>query len=273
MRILIKGAGDLASGIAVRLFHCGFDIIMTETGKPTTVRRMAAFSRAVYEESRTAILEGITARLVSEGGMQVDDILARREIAVAVDPGAENMEHYRPDAIIDAILAKRNLGTKISDASLVIGVGPGFTAGCDCHYVIETMRGHDLGRVITEGSAFPNTGIPGEIGGFSAERLIRASADGIFFPKASIGEIVEKGQIVAYCGEMPVYAQMSGIVRGMLQDDNMIVTAGMKCGDIDARCETEHCFTVSDKARAVAGGVLEAIFRAYPVGEGFYKEA
>lgn len=285
MRILIKGAGDLASGIAVRLHHCGFDIIMTETKMPTTVRRMAAFSRAVYEADGTAVLEGITARCMMKAERTVEksdlcvmrrqsveeventigQILGNREIAVIVDPKLQYMNAYHPDIVVDAILAKRNLGTKINDASLVIGVGPGFEAGCDCHYVIETMRGHDLGRVIAEGSAYPNTGVPGEVGGFSIERLIRASADGVFRPEAAIGDIVQKGQIVAYCGEAPVLAEMSGIVRGMLPDTGMFVKKGMKCGDIDARCELSHCFTVSDKARAVGGGVLEAIFRKFPV--------
>lgn len=278
MRILIKGAGDLASGIAVRLHHCGFDVIMTETAKPTTVRRMAAFSRAVYEKDGMAVLEGITGRLVSvkkagedaEGQAEVlqkciEEILAAREIPVIVDPEVKYMSCYKPDVVVDAILAKRNLGTTMDDAPLVVGVGPGFEAGKDCHYVIETMRGHDLGRVIEEGSALPNTGVPGEVGGFSVERLIRASADGRFYPAAAIGDIVQKGQIVAYCGTDPVYAKMSGIVRGMLQDDGLFVKEGMKCGDIDARCEQYHCFTVSDKARAVAGGVLEAVLRKFPI--------
>lgn len=278
MRVLIKGAGDLASGIAVRLYHCGFDVMMTETGTPTTVRRMAAFSRAVYADGKKAVLEGITGRLAWDDANKesvdgrpeilegiIEEILKSREIAVMVDPEVKYMKQYRPDVVVDAILAKRNLGTNIDDASLVIGVGPGFEAGMDCHYVIETMRGHDLGRVIEHGSAFPNTGVPGEIGGFSIERLIRASADGVFHPAAAIGDIVQKGQIVAYCGTEPVYAGMSGIVRGMLQDDGIFVKKGMKCGDIDARCEESHCFTVSDKARAVAGGVLEAVLRKFPV--------
>lgn len=260
MRVLIKGAGDLASGIAVRLFACGFQIIMTETEMPTTVRRMAAFSRAVYEETKTAVLEGVTARLVTET-WPLEKILEEGEIAVAVDPKLRDMEWYHPDVVVDAILAKKNLGTMITDADIVIGVGPGFTAGADCHYVVETMRGHELGRVITEGSAIPNTGVPGEVGGYTAERLIRAEADGIFIPKVKIGDTVSEGEIVAVSGGVPVRAKMSGIVRGMLPDLGMSVVKGMKCGDIDARSCAEHCHTVSDKARAVGGGVLEAILR------------
>ena len=159
---------------------------------------------------------------------------------------------------MDAIIAKKNIGTKMTDAPLVIGVGPGFTAGIDCHRVIETKRGHYLGRVIEAGSAIPNTGIPGNVGGYTVERIIRAGEDGIFVPKVSIGDQVEAGQVVAISGNTPVRAQITGIVRGLLQE-GVRVTKGMKAGDIDARCEKAHCFTISDKARAIGGGVLEAV--------------
>lgn len=255
MRVLIKGAGDLATGIACRLHVCGFQIIMTEISVPLTVRRTVAFSRAVYEES--AVVEGITGRL-AKSPEEIEKILANREITVVVDPDVKYMEWYRPDVVVDAILAKKNLGTTIDDAGLVIGVGPGFTAGKDCHLVVETKRGHDLGRVIHTGSAIPNTGIPGEIGGYSIERLVKATGDGEFIPKVSIGDMVKKGQLLGYSGDKAVYALMSGIVRGMLQP-GVQVTEGLKCGDIDARCEISHCYTVSDKARAIGGGVLEGI--------------
>ena len=175
-----------------------------------------------------------------------------------IDPEAEIIQTFHPDVVVDAILAKKNLGTRITDAPFVIGVGPGFYAGKDCHCVIETKRGHTLGSVIWEKEAIANTGIPGNVGGFTTERLIRASAPGMMKPVAAIGETVEKGQIVAYTGGKPVYAKMSGIVRGMLQPE-VLVTEGLKIGDIDARCEQEHCITISDKARAVGGGVLEAV--------------
>ncbi|XCP86270.1 selenium-dependent molybdenum cofactor biosynthesis protein YqeB [Roseburia hominis] len=269
MRVLIKGAGDLATGIACRLHTCGFQIIMTEIKVPLTVRRTVAFSRAVYEE--TAVVEGITGRL-AHGPEEIEEILGKRQIAVIVDPDVKYMGAYRPDVVVDAILAKRNLGTSISDAELVIGVGPGFTAGEDCHLVVETKRGHYLGRVIHEGSAIPNTGIPGEIGGYSIERLVKATGDGMFTPLVSIGDLVEKGQIIAYSGNSPVYALMPGMVRGMLQP-GVHVTTGLKCGDIDARCVKEHCYTVSDKARAIGGGVLEAILfhQAQAESKNMYK--
>ena len=259
MRVLVRGAGDLATGIAYRLYKCGFEIIMTETVVPLTVRRTVAFSRAVYEESAT--VEGVKAVLVQTPD-QIENVLENREIPVLVDPELKYKSSYHADVLVDAILAKRNLGTKIDDAELVIGVGPGFTAGEDCHVVVETMRGHDLGRVIHEGSAIPNTGVPGVVGGYSIERLVRAVADGIFEPLVSIGDFVEKDQIIAYSGGKPVRAKMSGIVRGMLQP-GLTVKEGMKCGDIDARCELRHCYTISDKARAIGGGVLEAIMEHF----------
>lgn len=255
LKILIRGAGDLATGIAYRLYQSGYQVMMTETAVPTTVRRTVAFSRAVYEGS--CEVEGVTAEL-ARSFSHACELVRHGKIAVLIDEKAEILKSYQPEIVIDAILAKHNLGTKIEDAGLVIGVGPGFTAGLDCHAVIETKRGHYLGRVIREGSAIPNTGIPGDIGGYTTERLIRASASGIFQPIAGIGEVVKKDQTVALVDGTPVQAQMDGIVRGMLQE-GVRVTEGMKAGDIDARCEQAHCFTISDKARAIGGGVLEAV--------------
>ncbi len=255
MKVLIKGAGDLATGIASRLHNAGYDLLMTEIKVPLTVRRMVALSRAVYEgEAEVENLKGV--RVENLDGAQ--EVISRGEIPVIVDPEAKIREAFAPDVVVDAILAKRNLGTKITDAPFVIGVGPGFTAGVDCHAVVETKRGHTLGQVIREGSAIPNTGVPGNIGGYTIERLIKASADGIMEPVAQIGDLVQKGDIVAYTGGEPVYALMTGIVRGMLQS-GVEVTCGLKIGDIDARCELFHCFTISDKARSVGGGVLEAV--------------
>ena len=259
MRILIRGAGDLATGIAYRLHKSGFEVIMTETEIPLTVRRTVAFSRAVYEEK--AQVEDAIAELINTPG-GIDEVLKRGNMPVIVDPKLKYLKEYQADVIVDAILAKKNLGTTIHDAEFVIGVGPGFTAGEDCHVVVETQRGHMLGRVIHEGSAIPNTGIPGVIGGYSIERIIRAVADGLYEPVVQIGDLVEKDEIVAYSGGKPVFALMGGIVRGMLQSEVRVQT-GMKCGDIDARCEVEYCYTISDKARAIGGGVLEAIMEYF----------
>lgn len=255
MKVLIKGAGDLATGIGWRLKKAGYTVVMTETEIPTTVRRMVAFSRAVYKG--VTEVEGVRA-CRCETMSEATQLLSEGSIPVFVDPAAGIKEEFCPDVVVDAILAKENLGTDRQDAPFVIGVGPGFTAGKDCHAVIETKRGHYLGKVIWDGSAIPNTGVPGEIGGYTTERIIRAEAEGLFEPMARIGNMVERGQVVARSGGVNIVAQMSGIVRGMLQA-GVPVKPGMKCGDIDARAEKEHCYTISDKARAVGGGVLEAI--------------
>ena len=262
MFVVIKGAGDLASGIALRLRRAGFCIAMTEIDAPLSVRRTVCFSQAVYEGS--SLVEDVTALLVkNEAEMRA--VLGKGHIAVFVDPVAEIVKKYRPDVLVDAIMAKRNTGTIITDAPVVIGVGPGFFAGVDCHCVVETKRGHTLGRLITEGGALPNTGIPGDIGGFTTERLLRSPADGVFEPIASIGDAVKKGGVVAVIRnppetEMFLKAEIDGMLRGLLPP-GISITRGMKAGDIDPRCERTHCFTVSDKALAIAGGVLEGVLR------------
>ena len=243
MKILIKGAGDLATGIAYEFWLAGHQVLMTDIEIPLAVRRTVSFSRAVYEgEAQVEQAKGVLVRNLEEAlrTMQAGGI------AVIVDEQAKIREEYRPDILIDSIMAKRNLGTRIGDAPVVIGIGPGFTAGLDCHYVIETQRGPSLGQVIREGSAIPNTGIPGEIAGYTIERLIRASASGVIEPQVRIGDLVKKGQLVAVTGGVPVYAQMSGIVRGMLQE-GVQVEKGLKIGDIDAREKKEYCVTISDK--------------------------
>ena len=275
MLVVIKGAGDLASGIALRLFHAGFDIAMTEIAVPLSVRTSVCFSRAVYEGR--AVVEDVTAVLVRneagtrEAGYLLDTmppvgVLPKKQIAVFIDPAAEIVKKLRPAVLVDAIMAKKNTGTAITDAPVVIGVGPGFTAGLDCHAVIETQRGHTLGRVITVGPAQPDTGVPGDIGGYTAERLLRSPADGIFEAVKAIGHAVKKGEAAAFvrsgpCGEkIPVKAEIDGMLRGILPDGTP-VKKGMKAGDVDPRCEVSHCFTVSDKALAIGGGVLEALLR------------
>ena len=255
MLVLIKGAGDLATGTAVRLHRAGFPVVMTDIAQPTAVRRTVAFSQCMYDG--VTEVEGITARRAASKD-EVQTILAAGEIPVLADPEARILKERRFDAVVDAILAKRNLGTSLTDAPIVLALGPGFTAGVDCHGVIETKRGHDLGRLILEGAAIPNTGVPGDVGGYTRERIIRAPADGPFEPVAQIGQRVELGDVVARVNGVPVTAQLTGVVRGMLSA-GIPVTEGMKAGDIDPRCEVRHCFTVSDKARAIGGGVLEGL--------------
>ena len=255
MLVLIKGAGDLATGTAIRLHRAGFRVVMTEVDRPTAVRRTVAFSQCMYDG--TALVEGVSAWRVPNAA-EAGQVLERGEIPVLCDPQAAVLRELPFDALVDAILAKKNLGTAITDAPIVLALGPGFTAGVDCHGVVETKRGHDLGRLILEGAAAPNTGVPGDIGGYTEERIIRAPADGVFEPLARIGQRVEAGQPVASVAGETVEAAFSGVVRGMLPA-GLSVKQGMKAGDIDPRCEVRHCFTVSDKARAIGGGVLEGL--------------
>ena len=259
MFALIRGAGDLASGIALRLWHSGFDVVMTELEHPTTIRRTVSFSEAVVK-GRTEV-EDVSAQL-AENVTHAKELMKRNILPVFVDPDCRCREALKPDILIDAILAKRNLGTKITDAPIVIGVGPGFEAGVDCHAVVETMRGHTLGRAIYQGGALPNTNIPGRIGGFTGERVLRAPDDGIFKGTRQIGDTVAAGDIAGYVGDKPMICTIGGVLRGLLADGTATVE-GMKAGDVDPRGKKEYCETVSDKALAIAGGVLEAVLHLY----------
>ncbi len=255
MIVVIKGAGDLASGIALRLRHSNIDVVMTDLPVPLAVRRTVAFSEAIRLGSTS--VEDVKAQR-AENTDDVRALLAKGVIPVLEDPEAEIVRTLRPEVVIDAILAKRNTGTAKDDAKMVIGVGPGFTAGKDCHAVVETKRGHTLGRVIWKGSAIANTGVPGNVGGQTIKRLIKAPVDGIFHPEKKIGDIVKEGERVANVDGVPVYVQIGGKIRGMLQD-GVPVTKGLKSGDVDPRGEMVDHMTVSDKALAIGGGVLEAI--------------
>ena len=255
MMIWIRGAGDIATGIAFRLHKSGFPVVMTDLPQPTAIRRTICFSEAIVRGETH--VEDVTARSAANA-KQAREILAHGEIAVIADPTGEIAKQLEPVAVVDAILAKRNLGTKISDADIVIAVGPGFTAGEDCHAVVETMRGHTLGRVYYSGAALPDTGVPGNIGGFTLERLLRAPRAGVFRGVKQIGDVVEAGEICAYVDDEPMTTRIKGVLRGLLPD-GITVYEGMKSGDVDPRCERSHCFTVSDKALSIGGGVLEAL--------------
>ncbi len=255
MLVVIRGAGDLATGIALRLYRAKMNIIMTDLPVPTSIRRTVCFSEAI--RNGEVAVEGIKGRLAGTRGQA----LALTEggfVAVMADPEGNCIRALQPDAVVDAILAKRNLGTKITDAPVVIGVGPGFTAKVDCHAAVETMRGHYLGRVIYDGSPIPNTNIPGLIGGYAGERVLRAPADGVFQSVLKIGDCVNAGDVAGYVASEPMKCTIGGILRGLLAD-GVPVTKGMKSGDVDPRCEVDHCYCASDKALAIGGGVLEAI--------------
>lgn len=255
MRVIIRGAGDIATGIALRLYRAGLQIVMTDLPKPTAIRRTVCFSQAILHGEMQ--VENVTARKASEPE-EAELLLQNGYVAVLADSEGVCIPQLKPDVLVDAILAKKNLGTTMQDAPVVIGVGPGFTAGIDCHAVIETMRGHDMGRVIYQGAATPNTGIPGLIGGFAGERVLRAPTDGVFEQILEIGAQVRQGDVAATVSGEPIICTLDGVLRGILPDGTPVFR-GMKAGDIDPRCEVRHCYTASDKAIAVGGGVLEAI--------------
>ena len=233
MLALIRGAGDIASGAAMRLWRCGIDVVMTDLARPTAIRRTVAFSDAIVHGETT--VEGLRA-VRAENAAEAKKLLREGSLPVLADPECACREELAPDALVDAILAKRNLGTKI----------------------VETMRGHTLGRVIYSGSALPNTNIPGLIGGFAGERVLRAPCDGIFTAVHRIGDTVEEGETIGFVEGQPMKCTISGVLRGVL-DDGVSVKKGMKSGDVDPRCKPEYCTTISDKALAVGGGVVEAV--------------
>jgi len=254
--VLIRGAGEMASGVAHRLHQSHFKVCMLEIDQPLAVRREVSFCEAIYEGEKT--VEGVQAKFISKPE-QISSLWKAGKIALLVDPDLKKTKHFlKPDVLIDAIMAKKNLGTKIDDAPLVIGLGPGFAAGKDVHLVVETNRGHHLGKVIRNGTAEQDSGTPGEIGGYTVQRVLRTMKKGIFHPHKEIGDKVNKGSVVAVIDDFPAIAEISGIVRGLLHE-GVEVKKGMKVGDIDPRGKRELCFTISDKARAIAGGVLEAI--------------
>ena len=255
MLVLIRGAGDIATGIALRLHRAGLRVVMTDLPAPTAIRRTVCFSPAILHGETE--VEGVRA-LRADSPEQALSLLAQGVVPVLPDPDCLCREQLHPDALVDAILAKKNLGTRITDAPVVVGIGPGFTAGEDCHAVVETMRGHTLGRVIYRGSALPNTNIPGLIGGYAGERVLRAPADGIFRQLLDIGAEVQPGDVAGEVDGTPMACTIGGVLRGILPDGTP-VHKGMKSGDVDPRCRPEYCTTASDKALAVGGGALEAI--------------
>ncbi len=253
--VVIRGAGDLATGVAVRLFKAGYRIVMLDISRPTVIRRTVSFAEAFYEGE--CIVEGVKGVLANSFD-EAKELSRERVIPLLVDPECKSIESLKPVVLIDAIIAKRNLGTNRAMAPFTVALGPGFTAGLDVDVVIETKRGHYLGSLIREGQAIANSGIPGIIAGYGKERVIHAEAAGIFKGAREIGDIVKKGDIVAYIDDVPVKATIDGKLRGLLHS-GLYVPVGFKVADIDPRGEEAEHRTISDKARAIGGGVLEAV--------------
>lgn len=260
LRVLIKGGGDLASGVAHRLHQAGCLLLITELPQPLVVRRTVAFAGAVMQGE--VLVEGVRARRIS-GPDEAPSIWARHEIAVLVDPLAEAIHTIKPVSVVDAIVAKTNTGTRLTDAPIVVALGPGFTAAVDAHAVVETNRGHNLGRVYYSGSAEPDSGQPAAVRGVSRERVLRAPAAGAFSSALAIGTQVAAGTLVGYVGSSSVHTAVSGVIRGLIADGTL-VSAGLKIGDVEPGGVYAHCFTISDKSRAIGGGVLEAILHLLP---------
>ena len=260
--IIVRGGGDLATGTIYKLYKCGFPILILEVAMPSAIRRNVAFSEAVYQGTQT--VEDVTCYR-AESLVEAESLLQEGKLVVLVDPKGNSISQLKPMAVVDGILAKKNLGTHKAMAPITVALGPGFTAGEDVDAVIETKRGHNLGRVLWQGSAAPNTGIPGIIGGYGKERVIHSPAEGILRNVCKITDTVKKGQEIAVVetesGNVCVAASLDGLLRGLIRD-GYPVTKGFKIADIDPRTEEyQNCFTVSDKARCIAGGVVEAILQ------------
>jgi xanthine dehydrogenase accessory factor len=259
LALVIKGAGEMATGIAHRLYVSHIKhIVMTEIPEPISVRRTVAFSEVVFDGEMT--VEGVVAERIKTVD-DVQNIWKKERIPVIVDPQWTIVNILKPDIVIDAIMAKKNLGTKKKEASFVIGVGPGFSAPADVHAVVESNRGHNLGRVIYGGSAEPHTGIPGPTMGYTSERVLRSPNNGLVKHVKILGDSVKKGEIILYVDETPVRATIDGLLRGLIRQ--IRVEKNEKIGDIDPRAVKEYCFTITEKARAIGGGVLEAVMHEF----------
>lgn len=254
--VIVRGGGDIASGAIQKLYRSGFKVLVLETETPSAIRRKVAFCEAVYEKEIE--IEGIKARLVANDE-EIQECWNSDIVPVMIDSRGKVIERLKPLAVVDGILAKQNFGTKRSMAPITVALGPGFSAPEDVDIVIETMRGHNLGRIIEEGRASENTGVPGVIAGFGVERVIYSDYSGIITNIEKIGNVVEKGDIIAVVGDNEIYASISGVLRGIIRDGYK-VKKGLKIADIDPRIsEKDNCFTISDKARNIGGAVLESI--------------
>jgi len=259
IKVLLRGGGDIASGVAWRLHQCGFKVAISEISQPLAVRRTVSFCEAVYEKETQ--VEGVKALCIRDA-REVFEVWEKGRIPVMVDPDAGSRHVIQPHVLVDAILAKKNLGTTMTHAPLVIALGPGFEAGKDVHYVIETNRGHRLGRLLTSASAQPDTGIPGPVLGITTKRVLRAPDEGLWESAKSIGDSLYKGEAVGRVKGQTVQSEIEGVLRGTIKP-GISVTKGQKIGDVDPRGDRRACFTISEKALAIAGGVLEGILRAF----------
>ncbi|MFC1959409.1 selenium-dependent molybdenum cofactor biosynthesis protein YqeB [Chloroflexota bacterium] len=256
--IVVRGGGDLASGVVYRLVQAGFSVVILELETPLFVRRAVSFGDAVY--SGTTTIDGITACLAAQS-TAIHELLAQNIVPVRVDPDGLALQSLQPLVVIDARMAKRPLDTQLIDAPLVVALGPSFEAGVHCHAVVETNRGHSLGRVYWTGQAQADTGLPGSVQGFTEQRILRAPTAGYVKAYKQVGETVAANDVIAEVDGLPVSVSFTGVLRGLVHPD-AYMAQGAKIGDVDPRATCEHCFTISDKSLAVGGGVLEAVLAA-----------
>ena len=255
--IIFRGAGELASGAIRRLILAGFPVIALEMENPLCIRRTVSFATAVYDGESE--VEGVRGKLFEIGDESLNG--AKKSIAaIIIDPDGKSIDNLSPSILVDARMMKKNSDVTRKSAPVVIALGPGYTAPEDVHYVVETVRGHNLGRVISEGTALPDTGVPGKLGGESAKRVLRAPISGIFNSIVKLGEMVSEGEVVGELSGTEIKSELNGLLRGLLHD-GVEVSEGMKIGDIDPRGIRDYMNSVSDKANAIAGGVMEAVFR------------
>ncbi len=255
IKVLIRGGGDLATGVAARLHRAGFEILITELAQPLVVRRTVSFAEAVF--SGHTQVEEVVATLIIHP-QEIEKIISANQIAVIVDPELTILENFSPAILIDARMMKRSAKIELDVVELVIGLGPGFSTGKNCHAVIETLRGHDLGRVIWQGEAQADTGIPDAVNGIQSERVLRAGVPGTLKTFAEIGQHLEKGELIAEIDHQQILAPFKGVLRGLVKEGT-VVRSGMKIGDVDPRDEEKYIYSISDKALSIGGGVLEAI--------------
>jgi len=268
--VIIRGGGDLASGVTLRLHRVGLQVVITELAQPLAVRRLACFAEAIY--AGETVVEGVTARRVNDptDALRIIQVLAKGQIPVLIDPQGASIRHLHPGAVVDGRMLKQRVPLIPEQVGLIIGLGPGFTAGENCHAVVETKRGHMLGRVYWNGSAESDTGVPGDVEARRAERVLRAPVDGRLNAHAQICDLLDADQLIADVSGIDVRAPFKGVLRGLLHD-GLEVRAGLKIGDFDPRGDPRYCSLVSDKALAIAGGVLEAILSRAELRAGLWR--
>lgn len=254
--IVVRGAGDIATGTIQKLKRAGFSVVSLEVSKPSSIRRNVCLSEAIYDGECN--VEDIVAKK-ADSLEEMYNVLNENKVCIIVDSKGDLIEKIKPIAVIDGTLCKKNIGTNKSMAEITIALGPGYEAGKDVDIVIETNRGHNLGRLIFEGPAEKNTGIPGVIKGYGKERVVYSPCAGKLHIIKDIGDLVEKGEPICKISDEYVYATMSGLLRGMIRE-GFEVKKGFKIADIDPRIEEKkNCDLISDKARCIGGAVLEGI--------------